>query len=122
MFTGVSNSIIKFFIPLASFLTVFSACTTTPPPDYESEWKYTDLRLLDPADSQDTSSDLVALYTRDSAFDLQIRIDLLELDPLSNFDIYLAIDNQTGGHQFYRSILRLNLNGINCFIYPTVGT
>lgn len=43
------------------------------------DWKYGDLRLLDPIDAIEPDQDLIALYSRINDQMFQIRIDFLDL-------------------------------------------
>jgi len=61
------------------------------------DWKYGDLRLLDPIDAIEPDRDLIALYTRINDQSFQIRIDFLDLLSSSRNDIYLAVDTNPGG-------------------------
>jgi hypothetical protein len=68
-----------FFILLtASCLLLTASCATAQaanPP-----WAYADLRRLDPsADTSAPAADLLAVYTRTAGYDVQIRLDLLDL-------------------------------------------
>ena len=56
-----------------------------------------DLRALDPADAAQPELDLIALYSRSKTYDLQIRLDLLDLPETSQPDIYIALDLVPGG-------------------------
>jgi hypothetical protein len=61
------------------------------------DWKYGDLRLLDPIDAIEPDEDLIALYSRINDQLFQIRIDFLDLVSSSRKDIYIAIDTNPGG-------------------------
>ncbi len=61
-----------------------------------SGWKPADLRLLQ-APGSDPVHSLIALYSRETNFDLEIRLDFLDLSGPLDFDVYLALDTQTGG-------------------------
>ena len=79
-----------------------AACGIQPPappspPSLLSPWSYADLRLLDPADADLPSHDLVAVYLRRSGDDLQLRLDLLaDVDRL-DYDLYLALQAGPSG-------------------------
>ncbi|PWB52975.1 MAG: hypothetical protein C3F13_10150 [Anaerolineales bacterium] len=62
-------------------------------------WKYSDLRLLDPVDSLEPKQDLIALYTRKIDDSFQIRLDFLDLDSYLGNDIYIAIDTNPDSNQ-----------------------
>ena len=82
---------------LFNLLLFLSSCTYLDSEVIQPDWVYTDLRLLDPADSPDTTLDLVALYTRTLEQQEQIRLDLLEHAYIPNYDLYLFFDTQAGG-------------------------
>ncbi len=87
----------KLLACLASLLLLSSAaCAAVPPAD--RLWTYADLRLLQPAaDPAAPSSDLLAVYTRDAGSDVQIRLDFLDLPPVPDRDLYVALDTRPGG-------------------------
>ncbi len=60
-------------------------------------WKFTDLRLLDPVDTSDPEQDLLALYSRKLDDSFQIRLDFLDLGTQLNQDIYIPIDTHPNG-------------------------
>lgn len=60
-------------------------------------WKYGDLRLLDPTDAAEPDQDLIAIYTRIIDQSFQVRIDFLDLETESEHDIYMPIDTNLGG-------------------------
>ena len=60
-------------------------------------WDYTDLRLLDPLDSDLPTHELIAGYSRWDAGNLHLRLDMLELAEAPDFDLYLAFDLLPGG-------------------------
>jgi hypothetical protein len=60
-------------------------------------WKYADLRLLDPIDAVEPDQDLIALYTRINNQSFQIRIDFLDLKTDLGKDIYIPLDTNPGG-------------------------
>lgn len=55
-------------------------------------WKYADLRFIDPVDSLDPEADLTAVYLREHSGEIQIRLDMLDLDPSEPFDLRIAFD------------------------------
>ena len=61
-----------------------------------SDWKLADLQLLQ-SPGTDPGHSLIALYSRESSFDLEIRLDFLDLSGTPDFDVYLALDTQPGG-------------------------
>lgn len=75
---------------LSILLLALSACLPLPRP--ASAWTVEDLRALDPAgDAPAPASDLLAVYTRLTAQEIQIRIDLLDIAPAGGFDLSLSI-------------------------------
>jgi len=68
-----------------------------PPPSILSPWSYADLRLLDPADADLPSHDLLAVYLRRSGDQLHIRLDLLAGVDRLDYDLYLALQSGSGG-------------------------
>lgn len=73
-----------FFLLTTACLLLTASCTVAQaanPP-----WTYSDLRRLDPADDAPTpATDILAVYTRTSGYDLQIRLDLLDLTFADNY-------------------------------------
>jgi len=70
--------------PLASLLIatclLLTASCGAAPPLANPPWAYADLRRLDAAgDTASPATDLLAVYTRLTGYDLQIRLDLLDL-------------------------------------------
>jgi hypothetical protein len=67
-----------FLIPVILLMLLTASCAVAQaanPP-----WAYADLRRLDPPDDAPTpAADLLAVYTRTAGYDLQIRLDLLDL-------------------------------------------
>jgi hypothetical protein len=75
------------------------ACTTAVYPPPTAPWEFAQLRALDPSDMQLPGHDLIALYTRRTTHNLEIRLDVLELQLTEQGDIYLALDWLPGGSQ-----------------------
>jgi hypothetical protein len=61
-----------------------------------SGWGYSDLRYLQAPDP-DTEYSLIAVYQRQTRYDLEIRLDFLDLTAPVDFDLYLALDTSPGG-------------------------
>jgi hypothetical protein len=61
------------------------------------DWKYADLRLLDPADSVRPDQDLIAVYDRLEISSFKLRLDFLDLNEYLGKDIYIPIDTNLGG-------------------------
>src|SRR4030066_747344 len=72
--------------------------------DSVKDWKYADLRYLDPVDANEPSQDLIALYTRIMNQSFQIRMDFLHLDSMYKQDIYITLDTNPGGFNQINSI------------------
>ncbi len=81
-------------------------------------WAYADLRRLDPADNAPThATDILAVYTRTSGYDLQIRLDLLDLTFADNYLVEIHLwDNAN----YARSplIIQIPAMGANRLIQP----
>lgn len=83
------NSVI--IIILILFTT---ACV--PPPEANRPWAYADLRRLDPPDDAPTpAADLLAVYTRTAGYDLQIRLDLLDLTFADDYRLEIQLWDNT---------------------------
>jgi hypothetical protein len=75
-------------------LLPMAACAPAPA---DRNWAYADLRLLDPAgDAPTSSTDLLAVYTRLASSDLEIRVDLLDISILPDYDLNLRIFTPAG--------------------------
>jgi hypothetical protein len=64
-----------------------------------SNWQYSDVRLIDPIDTNKPYQDVVAVLSRHDRSLLQVRVDFLDLKIDRGFDLYLLIDNQPDGNQ-----------------------
>ncbi len=73
-----------------------SACAPQSYPLSSTPWRITDLRALDPADAPRPEHDLIALYTRHTRHDLEIRLDLLDLVSETQTEIHLVLDTLPG--------------------------
>jgi len=84
---------------LAIFIAGMSWCTHSQRSDaYTSiDWRYDDLRLIDPIDVVNVDTEIVAVLSRHTNEILKIRIDFLDLDIEQNFDLYVYIDSKPGG-------------------------
>ncbi len=82
---------------ITTLLLLLTACTPSQLPSAASPWQYINLCALDPADVAQPEMDLVALYTRYTTHDLQIRLDLLDLTEAPQTDIFIALDLVPGG-------------------------
>lgn len=84
-------------------------------------WKYTDLRILDAADTNEPIHDLISLYTRHNQGNEQIRLDLLERTNLVDYDIYIAIDSLPGGTKILPLPSMAMINWDRLIIIPSDG-
>jgi hypothetical protein len=83
------------WLPLALTLDSLVARTIPPP---TSQWRYTDLRILDPIDEAILPQcDFIAAYIRTYRADLEIRLDFLNSQRQTDCDVYLAMDWRPGG-------------------------
>ncbi|HVN56240.1 MAG TPA: hypothetical protein VMT46_18060 [Anaerolineaceae bacterium] len=87
---------------LVGWLLVSACQPYQPVPDripfHFQDWKLADLRLLqNPPEEVPAELALVALYTRELAADIQIRVDFLASRPEPDCDLYLFFDAQPGG-------------------------
>ncbi len=89
----------KHFVAWTAFIFLLVApASCAVPPSADRSWAYADLRLLvPPRDGLDPAEDLLAVYTRDAGFDVQIRMDFLDLDTTPTNDIYIALNTKPGG-------------------------
>lgn len=75
------------------------ACSWRTPGSQPSRWTYADLRVLSAPNLTEPAADMVALYTRITDSDVQVRIDFLDLDFQTDYDLYLILDVRPGGAQ-----------------------
>jgi hypothetical protein len=85
----------------APFLFLLVLCllqvVSCVPVSFYRDWTYADLRLLDPLDnSAPPSSDILAVYTRNIGFDLEIRVDLLDLPLSPDYHLKILLDTLPG--------------------------
>ncbi len=89
-------------IILILFFLILSSCIPSPPGRSTADtantaWKPADVRILDGLDATSPGTDIVAVYAREAAGEVQFRIDVLELAPIPDIDIMLAINHKPGG-------------------------
>jgi hypothetical protein len=84
-------------ILLSSILLILVACQSSQQEQNTTKWSYTDLRIISADFAENPNYDIVAAYTRESGSDIQIRLDLLNISPDIQSDIYIALDTQPGG-------------------------
>ncbi|MDO9348330.1 MAG: hypothetical protein Q7T47_03520 [Anaerolineales bacterium] len=105
------NSVI--FIILILLTT---ACAVAP--EANRPWAYADLRRLDPPDDAPThATDILAVYTRISGYDLQIRLDLLDLTFADNYLVEIHLWDNTHYAQS-PLIIQIPAMGANRLIQP----
>jgi hypothetical protein len=86
-----------YFMPaLLTAVLVLSACQPAVMPAGR-DFRYHDLRALDPADAAQPSLDLLALYMQADPGEVRVRLDLLELPLEPEIDLYVALDVRPGG-------------------------
>ncbi len=77
-------------------LLPITACAPVSP---SQDWTVADLRVLDPLDSAGSpSTDILAVYTRTIGFDLEIRVDLLDLPLIPDYHLQILLDTLPGGN------------------------
>ncbi len=75
------------------------------------EWTIADLRELDPLDDTSSpSTDILAVYTRIIGFDLEIRVDLLDLPLIPDYNLQILLDTLPGGNP-WDLVIDLPANG-----------
>ncbi len=63
----------------------------------QQEWIIADLRVLDPVDNTASpSTDILAVYTRTIGFDLEIRVDMLDLVLIPDYHLQILLDTLPG--------------------------
>src|SRR4030042_359547 len=82
---------INLLISLALLAACLPACQPgpvyTPPPD----WKYADLRGLDPADNIPAAQDWSALYPRRLGEEVEIRLDLIDISTIQDYELLIRL-------------------------------
>ncbi len=106
---------------ILSCLIAMTACAPANLTSPQSAWEYGDLRTLAPADSIQVDLDLIALYTRLAGSDFQVRLDLLELTPDTQADLYLALDTDPGGTDTLPFEARAEIDWDILLVIPHVG-
>lgn len=95
----------------------FSAAPQISP----ASWNYADLRLIDAADAIQPGHDLTAVYVRNTAQALQIRLDMLDHAATPDYDLYLALDSLPGGRQDLPINARADLDWDVLLVIPASG-
>lgn len=85
---------------LLALLLVTPGCQNIKTGEQDPTWKITDLRLLEAPNAPEPTFDLIAVYLRERALDVELRFDLLGSPGLDAYDFYLVVDNSPGaaGH------------------------
>jgi len=78
----------RLLLTLLILLLLASACQPALPPP---AWTVEDLLLLDPLDAPAARVEILALYARLRGSDLQVRLDLLDLPVVQNFDLLFVL-------------------------------
>ena len=82
----------KHFFPIPVILLVLLAASCAVAQAANPPWAYSDLRRLDPTDDAPTpAADLLAVYTRTAGYDLQIRLDLLDLTFMDDYSLEIQL-------------------------------
>ncbi len=91
--------VVNRLLTMIVLLSLLSACQVQPrlnlpqlpaPPEPVSEWRFSDIRLFDPIDS-DITTDLIAGYAKQVENSLTFRVDFLELLPDADFRLALVV-------------------------------
>jgi len=114
----LKSSIILF---LSSLFLLSNSCRGTDIDLGLTGWKYSDLRILEIADTNEPMVDLISLYTRHNQGNEQIRLDLLERTNLIDYDIYIAIDSLPGGTNILPLPSIATINWDRLIIIPSEG-
>lgn len=111
------------YIILAVLLLLFilAACAPQTPISPDSPWEYANLRYLSPFGDVPPDMDLIAAYTRLTRGDFQIRLDLLDLNYDSTFDLYIALDIAPGGTRNLPIQATTQINWDQLLILPAKG-
>lgn len=87
---------------LLSLATV--SCTAQP---VDRPWVYADLRRLDMLDASDPAADILAVYTRTTDLGVEVRVDLLDINPADKYTLKLVLwDNR----DFSQNPLRIDIS------------
>ena len=98
--------ILSKLLPIIIFPIFLFGCSLKSPGfrnDDLLNWKYADLRILDPSDAREPNEDIIAIYTRFIGQSFQIRIDFLNMDQQAGRDIYIALDTNPGGKSSFET-------------------
>ena len=82
---------------LALAVSILLSMVSCIPSEIQRDWSFADLRLLDPLDNTPTpSTDILAVYDRNIGYDLEIRIDLLDIPLTPDYDLRLRMTTPSG--------------------------
>ncbi len=125
-----------FFISLLLLTACKSQPVESPTLYFSQPWVYTDLRLIDSADTDYPAQDLIAIYLRltgkrslfglwqerNEAQRLEIRLDFLDLEYVPEGDIYIAIDHHSGGDRTLPFGIEADIDWDTLLVIPAIGT
>ena len=108
---------------LFSLIVIISlnACSPSTIINPEQLWTIDDLRALKQVEGVNPSQELIAVYTRIAGFDLQIRLDFLDLKLENDSDIYLVLDLHYAGTTCLPVDLPTQNGWDTLVIIPSVG-
>jgi hypothetical protein len=91
----VTRTALILLLSVLSLLPIVSCI----PASSQRDWKIADLRVLDPVDVNNSpSTDILAVYTRVIGFDLEIRVDLLDMSLVPIGNLQILLDTIPGGN------------------------
>jgi hypothetical protein len=102
--TSITKEIVKYLLCVISMILfglLASGCAQVDEDSSNAYWQLNDLRAYDPVDTEVSHMDIIAVYVKDIDEILSIRLDLLEMDPLDQQEIYIGIDYKPSGTGFY---------------------
>ncbi|MFH1524276.1 MAG: hypothetical protein ABIF04_04875 [Chloroflexota bacterium] len=85
-------------------LLLINSCSWQP---VYRPWVYADLRLLDPLDGSTPATDILAVYTRTTDLSVDIRVDLLDINPSDKYTLELSFWDIG---DFYRDPLTIEIS------------
>lgn len=98
MNTALKKITILLFIIISIILN--SCAVSFQSDNLTSNWKFDQIRLLDPVDATSANSDLIAVYSRSNNKQIEIRLDYLDLEnnPPPSCKVIFALDYLEGGN------------------------
>lgn len=100
-------------------LLLTSACGGLPE---AHRFEYQHLRALDPTETVFPEMDLIALYFNTTGGEAHLRIDLLDFQESSEFDLYIAFDIRPGGSRQFPLIYSTGFDWDLLIRVPASGT